>query len=98
MSGADATASWLMVRPAGKSASASASAASSAAWSTSSKIEGSEHTFTSVLRRRHSYVDRLELAERRLDVLDLQAFALAFDMAPARLLELLLEATKEADA
>jgi len=57
-----------------------------------------QRALAELLGRPHSYVDKLELAERRLDVLDLQAFALAFDMAPARLLELLLEATKEADA
>ena len=57
-----------------------------------------QRALAEILGRPHSYVDRVELAERRLDVLDLQAFALAFDMAPTDLLELLLEATKAADA
>ena len=44
----------------------------------------------------HTYVGKLEIAERRLDILDVETLAAAFGMSPAELTTYLLGAT-EAD-
>lgn len=49
----------------------------------------SQRTLAERLGRPRSYVDRLELAERRLDVVDVQNLARALDVAPAELFVLL---------
>lgn len=47
----------------------------------------------SLLRQQQSYLAKLELAERRLDILDIAALANAFGISPAELTTYLLDAT-----
>lgn len=42
------------------------------------------------IERPHSYIGKLELAERRLDLLDLAALAGAFALTPAQMVDFLL--------
>jgi transcriptional regulator with XRE-family HTH domain len=45
----------------------------------------------------HTYVGKLEIAERRLDILDVATLALAFAMSPAELTTYLLGAADAAE-
>lgn len=49
-----------------------------------------QRALAALLGKPHSYIDKLEVAERRLDILDLKLIASALDLAPNDLLDRLL--------
>lgn len=50
-----------------------------------------------LLKQQQSYIAKLELAERRLDILDIAALAAAFAMSPADMTTYLLGASEVAE-